>query len=195
MVAYSFDVSTTESQRTVPSGAVTTALAIVESLDGRVVGGLSLDSVAEISTAVDRWGRETITDAFGLLIYTVMNVAKPAPGTDDLLHLVVPAVLTRFHRMQMPEVPDEALPTVAGLLTAAFFDQDPYEWRTSLGPIPADEALVWCYTTWLLIDFMDNAAFGEQPGRFAEILTQVLASDPHDRTDADDDTDDHDRND
>ncbi len=157
-------------------------MAMVEALHGRDDVRPPDEVVAEISAAVDIWGRETITEAFGLLIYTIMNVVKPEPGTEDNLHLVVPAVLTRFHLMQMSEVPDEALPTVAGLLTAACFGQGPYEWRTSLGPIPDGEALVWCYTAWLLVDFMDNAVF-DRPGRFAQLLNEVLATgepDAHD---------------
>lgn len=110
-----------------------------------------------------------------MLIYVVLNTAKPPPGNDHL-HLLVPAVLTRLHRMQMLEVPDPALPLVAGLLTAACFGQSPYQWRIGLGPLRTGEPLVWCYTVWLLVDFLDEAVF-EQPGMFAHMVREVLLAD------------------
>jgi hypothetical protein len=160
-------------ERTVPTGAIAAALAMVESLHGRD-GNLSAEqAAAELVDTIDRWGIGTIVEAFGILIYTVLHTAKPPPGATDHLHLLVPAVLTRFHRMQMREVPNEALPLVAGLLTAAYFDQDLYKWRTSLGPLRTSEPLVWCYTAWLLVDFMDEALF-EEPGQFARLVREIL---------------------
>jgi hypothetical protein len=164
----------------VPGGAIATALAVVESLHGRNMGHPLHEAMAEISAAVDRWGRKAIIEGFDMIIYAIMNAVKPAPGTGDNLHVVLPAVLTKFHRMHMDEVPDEALPTVAGMLTAAFFGQSPYQWRTSQGPIPDGEALLWCYVTWLLVDFMDNAVY-EQPGRCAQIITEALDQDEPDQ--------------
>jgi hypothetical protein len=90
----------------------------------------------------------------------------------------VPAVLARFRRLELPEVPDEALPLVAGILTAACVGLNPFQWRTGLGPVERPEGLVWAYTAWLVVDFMDNAVFGEKPGQFAEIVTATLAAGP-----------------
>jgi hypothetical protein len=187
---YSALMPFTGSERTVPTGALVAAMAIIESLHGRNpserdlaergLGGspgetiAEIEAVAEITFAVKQWGEETLTEAFGQIIATVMSLIEPGTGMADNLHTIVPAVLVRLHRMRMSEVPDESLPTVAGLLTAAFFQQDLYTWRMSLGPIGPGESLVWCYTAWLLVDFADEAVFGV-PGRFAEVLTDVLA--------------------
>jgi hypothetical protein len=157
----------------VPGGAIATALALVESMHGRDMGYPFHEATVEISAAADRWGRKAIIEGFDMIICAIMNAVKPAPDAGDSLHVVLPAVLTKFHRMHMDEVPDEALPTVAGMLTAAFFGQSPYQWRTSQGPIPDREVLLWCYVAWLLVDFMDNAVYG-QPGRCAQVITEAL---------------------
>jgi hypothetical protein len=151
-------------------------------LHGRDLGQPADQAERQVADAVRHWGKQSITEAFGLLIYTIMNVVKPPPGGEDALHLVVPAVLSKFHQMNMPEVPDDALPTVAGLLTAAFFGQAPYDWRTNLGPIPDREVLVWWYTAWLLVDLMDNAVF-DNPGQFVRLLAGALALDEADDAD------------
>jgi hypothetical protein len=163
-------------ERVVPSGAIATAMMIVESLHGRA----DEDDAEALAAGVGRWGRETLLDAFGLLVYTAVSVVHPETGSEDedQLHMILPAVVSRFRKLQLPEVPDETLPTVAGIITAACVGVPPYAWRTSIGPISDREGLVWCYTAWLLIDFMDNVVFGEKPGRFAEILNATLAQDP-----------------
>lgn len=155
-------------------------MTMIESLSGRVgVGDVDRDSavVADLITAVDHWGLEVITEAFGTLMYTMINLTQPDSDEDSALSLVVPAVLTRLQEMQLPEVPDEALPTVAGLLTAACLGQSPYEWRTNVGPLGVQEPITWCFVAWLLNDFVDNAVL-EQPGGFARLLTEVLRQGP-----------------
>jgi hypothetical protein len=61
-------------------------------------------------------------------------VARPTPadGQPDLVHMLVPAAVTRLRRMAMPEVPKSALPTVSAVLTAAVLGQEPIAWRLSM---------------------------------------------------------------
>lgn len=164
-------------ERVVPSGAIATAMMIVESLDGRVDEN-DAETMEALTVGIDRWGRETLLEAFGLLVYTAMHVVHPESEDEDQLHVILPAIVSRFHKLQLSEVPDEALPTVAGILTAACLGLPPYGWRTTLGPINDREGVVWCYTAWLVIDFIDNAVFGEKPGRFAEIMRETLDRGP-----------------
>lgn len=168
---------TETTDRVVPSGAIATALMLVESMHGRAEDAETLEA---ITTGAQHWGRETLLEAFSLLIYTAVHAVPPNPEADqdERLHLLLPAIVDRFHRLQLPQVPDETLPLVAGILTAACLDRSPYEWRTVLGPISDREAIVWSYTAWLLTDFLDNAVYGEKPGAFAEMLREVLDAGP-----------------
>lgn len=161
-----------------------TALTMTETLSDRFAGDSPQEHAAAIAEAFQHWGQDTITEAFGLLIGVGMSQLNEATFHDDdaaeeyadqpaPLRIVIPAVLTRFRRMQMPEVPEAALPTVAGILTAAVYGQNPYEWRTELGPISTREALIWCYIAWLMIDFIDEAVL-EEPGGFARMFTKVV---------------------
>jgi hypothetical protein len=59
-----------------------------------------------------------------------------------------------------------------GVLTAAV-EEDPYQWPQGLGPIANAEALVWCYTAWLLADFTDTIILGK-PGEFARRITTLV---------------------
>jgi hypothetical protein len=93
-----------------------------------------------------------------------------AEGEPDRLHMVVPAVLTKLRKI------DQARPfvaTMAGVLTAAVLEEDAYRWRTSLGPVTNAETSAWCYTAWLLADFVDSVAF-EEPGRFVRESIRVV---------------------
>jgi hypothetical protein len=159
----------------VPAGALADALTLIEFLDGDTAPGDIEDGVAEIAEVFNRWGEDLITEAFGMIIYATMNMIRTGDDEPDRLHLVVPAVITRFHAMAMPEIPDTVLPTVAGILTACLHGAGPYEWRIGLGPIPRAEGLVWCYTAWLLLDLAESAI--ENPGMITRILRQVFASD------------------
>ncbi len=160
---------------TVPSGAIATALMLVESMHGRVDDN-DADTAEALTIGVQRWGRDTMLDAFSLLIYTAVHAVPPNPEAEqnERLHLLLPSIVDRFHQLQLPQVPDEMLPVVAGILTAASLDRSPYEWRTGIGPIGDREGMVWAYTAWLLTDFLDNVVYGERPGAFAEILRKVL---------------------
>ncbi len=170
---------TVDPEREVPTGAIETALTMAESLHGRDIGGDVGTTLTYINDGIDRWGKPTILDAFGSLIFTAVNTGKWAEG-EDALHTLVPAVVGKFQRMQLPEMPDTVLPTVAGLLTAACLQLDPLEWRLSLGPILSSEIEVWMYAVWLLIDFMDEIMFGGREGAFAELLRGILLSGPDD---------------
>jgi len=169
---------TSTAVREVPAEALATVLAIVESLHGRDDGTDTEEFADTIEKSLRRWGDDTITQAFGLLINAALTVPDPEDDSDDLLHTLVPAMITRLRHLELAEVPQTELPTVAAMLTAAFLGQDPYQWRCGLGPIPRQEILVWCYTAWLLADFMDEVVFA-QPGRFAEVVTEMAASGGH----------------
>jgi hypothetical protein len=160
-----------------PDGAITMALSIVETLRGRKVGNLDVKDLADaIRLAMRVWGADSLVQAFGSIIYIGVNTAKHKPELGDLVQTLVPLIVRGLHDAQRPEVPDEALPTVSGLLTAAYFNQMPYEWRIQFGPIRAGEAMVFCYTACMVAQFMDDTVYG-QPGRFAEVLTMGLATD------------------
>ena len=171
-----------------------TALAMTEALSDRDGNASPEEYIATVSQAVDKWGYDLITEAFGTLITTAMSyldkttlhhddakTAEDNPDQPPTLRIAVPAILTRFRRMQIAEVSEKALPTVAGILTAASLGQDPYEWRIVLGPITQPETLMWCYVAWLIIDFIDGAAL-EEPGAFAQMLTEIIGA-PNDDVD------------
>jgi hypothetical protein len=66
------------------------------------------------------------------------------------------------------------LPTMAGVLTAAVMEQNPWRWRESLGPIDNVEALAWCFTAWVVADLVDEAVLGEH-GKFARMLAAMVS--------------------
>lgn len=162
-----------------PSGAIATAMAWVEALHGRDGGALPEDHAAMLIAESKRWGWETITAALGLLIGVAADQltpgpaerSAPGPNDQDLIHVLVPAVVTRMRRIELAEVPDHALPTVSGIVTAAALGQDPYAWRTAMGPVTAADSLVFCYTLWLLIELLDGLL---GPGSFGGIVAKVL---------------------
>jgi hypothetical protein len=163
-------------EREVPAGALAAALEIVEALHGRDDGASPRQVVDEIMRDLKIWGPTVITEAFGSIIYVAAQQLRPArddPDATGLKMRIVAAVLTNLQR-NIPEVPTKHLPVVAGILTAAFLEIGPYEWRTSYGPVEPDEHLAWCYTAWLLVDFVDTTM--ERPGSFAEVLRAVLDS-------------------
>jgi hypothetical protein len=124
----------------------------------------------EIPHLVRRWGIPVITPAFGLLIGTAMTLITPGPDEPDRLHCVVPAVLTR---LRLTGLADDLLPTMAGVLTAACSEQNPWRWRQGMGPISNLEVLAWCYTAWLVSDLADEAVLHEH-GAFARMLTATV---------------------
>lgn len=162
--------------REVPSGALAAALEMVEVLHGHDGGAPPNQVMDQIMRGLKIWGRPVVTEAFGTIIYVAAQQLRPAsddPDSAGLKMQVVAAVLTRLRR-DVPEVPAEHLPIVAGMLTAAFLEIGPFEWRMSLGPVDPDEDLAWCYTALLLVDLVDSTM--ERPGGFAEILRAVLSS-------------------
>ena len=120
---------------------------------------------------VRRFGDEKLTpkdllEGFATLIYLFMGML------DEPLDLVAPAI-RKLRGLQL--VPDEALPTMAGALTAAALRQSPMRWRRGLGPgaKASAEALAWSYTAWLLADFLDFSR-GEQ-GATAKLTDALFA--------------------
>jgi hypothetical protein len=96
-------------------------------------------------------------------------------GRARILDVVLPTVLDLCREEPSREaVPDPALPTVAGLLTAAAYRQSPYDWWTGLtgGPHPDPETagrqlLLWCHVAWQLIQTL------------AALITAKLDPDDH----------------
>ena len=139
--------------REVSGGALLIALELVEGFsDDR-------DDIEEpaagLREAVEHWGHETITEALGMLIVGAMELAEPREGEPDSIHLVVPAVVGRLRTLRAERLADHVLPTVSGILTAAALGLSPYEWRSTFGPIPRVETVVWCYVAWAVFDLMD----------------------------------------
>ena len=163
--------------RVVPAGAIAASLEIVEALHGRDGGASQSQVMDRIMQGLKIWGPSGVTEAFGTIIFVAAQQLRPAPDEPDAIGLrmqIVSTVLSRLRR-DVHEVPAERLPIVAGILTAAFLELDPYGWRTSFGSIEPDEPLAWCYTAWLLVDLVDSTT--ERPGGFAETLRTVLTSD------------------
>jgi hypothetical protein len=88
---------------------------------------------------------------------------------------LVPAVVRRLRALEL--VPEEVLPTMAGVLTAAALGQSPLGWRRAVGEsTPAAEHSVgpaWAYTAWLLADFPDFAA--DEKGATAKLTDSRFA--------------------
>lgn len=174
-----------EDEPAVPGGAITDALSMIEALHGRDDRPPHKVQV-DAAEAVDRWGRDTLDQAFSQIIYAgvylILGDGDDEQSTEDdgdkpdSFGVIMPAIINHLARLDLPEVPRTALPTVAGILTAAFYGQPPYVWRSRLGRTD-DEHLVWLYTAWVMVDFMDKVMFEDKPGRFTDLLTTVLLSD------------------
>lgn len=163
-----------ESERiVVPSGAIAAAMASIEALHGREAGPRDGFN-AELAEAFQAWGHETMTSAFGLLIGVAVDQLKPAEGEADLVHMLVPAVVTRLQATAMPEVPERTLPTVSAVVTAAALGQEPHAWRLSMGPLTRSDGLVFAYVLWLLVDLLDEL-YG--PGTFGAGIAEALHRD------------------
>ncbi|HEY3958663.1 MAG TPA: hypothetical protein VGM53_35320 [Streptosporangiaceae bacterium] len=83
--------------------------------------------------------------------------------------MTIPAVLTRLGKTESAK---PFVPTMAGVLTAATTAGDIWQWRATLGPVAVAELQAWCWTAWLLADFLDSV-HGE-PGRFARQAAQIV---------------------
>lgn len=181
---YRAHVKSASLKRTVPAGAIATAMAMVETLRGPAAGAVPQDLAARLAREVEHWGVATITEACSVIIGTAVALLRPQPDASAALHSLVPAALTRLQQIKVanPQADDLAtvdLPTVAGILTASCLGQDAYTWRTSLGQIPAQEGLTWCTVAWLMVDMCDDLVL-DGPGGFAGALTQVLHEMPSD---------------
>ncbi len=155
---------------TVPTGAILTAVTMVEALGDPDDEQMFARVAAEVPLLVARWGIPVLTQAFGLLIGAAVTLVTPPLGGPGRLHLVLPPVLTRLNRLHLPGY---LLPAMAGVLPAACLDQDPWQWRHSIGPIGNAEALAWCYTAWLVTDFVDTVVLREH-GAFTRRLTGLV---------------------
>ena len=156
----------------VPPGAILTAVTMVEALDSGDGDGQAFATAAtEIPRLVRQWGVPVLTQAFGLFIGTALTLVEPRPGDPDRLSLVVPAVTTKLRTLGLAQ---SLLPTMAGVLTAAAMEQNPWRWREGLGPIGNAEALAWCLTAWVVADLVDEVVLGEH-GKFTRMLAAMVS--------------------
>jgi hypothetical protein len=65
---------------------------------------------------------------------------------------------------------------MAGVLTAAAMDRDPWQWRQGLGPIGNPEALAWFYTAWFVTDLVDEVVLHER-GAFTRSIAAMVTDD------------------
>lgn len=156
----------------VPSGAILAALTILEATGQGDEEETALDRAGEIAGLVNAWDTPVLIQAFGLLIYSAMAVIHPEEDQPDKLHLIVPAVLTRLAAIDTAR---PFVPIMAGVLTAAVIGDDPWLWRSSLGPVPRAEVSGWCWTAWLMADLTDSVGLGE-PGTFRRIAAEIITS-------------------
>lgn len=164
-------MGSTATDHRVPTEAVAAALTMVEFLHGRP-GDVPDERMADILAAgVERWGRDLLIEAFMMLIGAGTNLIRVPDDQAHLKYRMIGATIHELHRDRFREVPDALLPMVAGVLTAAVLGQDPYTWRASLGDIPADEILAWCYTAWMVVGMLDDAL---GPGAFAQAIAAHL---------------------
>lgn len=150
----------------VPAGAILAALDMMRPVpEGEAAG----PAVEEAGALMSTWGVPELARAFSLLISAAMTVVRPSDG--DLLHVVVPAVVTR-----LCEDPDAApfVPMMAGALTAAaLFDDAGWRWRPGFGEVNRRELGAWCRTAFLLADMADTLIYQEK-GAFAGIVAGII---------------------
>jgi hypothetical protein len=156
-------------------GAVITALTIVEALENRAGGRPPAEVSEEIRLLLGQWETTDILRAFALLVTTAVRLVEQAPGQPDVLAATVAPVLSRLRGLAPDELPADALPTAAGILTSAATGHDPYQWWSRLEPTGnADGDLAtWSYPTWLLLDYVDAVVL-DQPGAFARMVTATV---------------------
>jgi hypothetical protein len=153
-------------QDEVPAGAVIAAMELVKGLgdnENAMPGDELLSLIRDTGVTP-----QELTQGFALLIASFMHLLD---GPMDL----VPAVIRRLRALEL--VPEEMLPTMAGVLTAAALGQSPLGWRRAVGAItPAaeySEGPAWAYTAWLLADFLDFAA--DENGATARLTDSLFA--------------------
>ncbi len=156
----------------VPSGAILAAItmAAAPSSGGEPSGAFAEEAAALVQT----WGIPGMAQAFSFLIDVAMTLVQPGSGGPDRVHQVLPAVLTRLQETGLPK---PLLATMAGALAAAALEADSWQWRQGLGPLTGAEAgaeaLAWCYTAYLLADFIDTIVLGS-PGEFGRRVTAIV---------------------
>jgi hypothetical protein len=94
----------------------------------------------------------------------------PEGRPHDLLHVVVPAVVAKL--AATPGVSAQAVPTMAGALTAAAFGGSCHDWRMIYGPWRDEEPLPWALTAWYLADLIDSVS-GER-GHALNVVQTVM---------------------
>ena len=85
----------------------------------------------------------------------------------------MPSVVAKL--TQTTWLPQQAVPTIAGALTAAALGRSSYQWRTAYGPWHTWELLPWTYTPWFLASLIDFSS--NQHGLALDLLEQVLLAD------------------
>lgn len=128
--------------------------------------------------------REDLLQGLGTLIDVFMSLFRPGGAMEvtadepededappqDALHVIVPAVVDKL--TQTTWLPQDAVPTMAGALTAAALGGSCYRWRSAYGSWQPWELLPWTYTAVFLANLID---FGrEQPGFALDMIEHVL---------------------
>lgn len=95
----------------------------------------------------------------------------------DALNAVVPAIVGRLRKM-LPGA-QEAMPMIAGALTAAALQMNCYEWRDKLGPWSAADKLAWAFAACELADLVDFAMVESQgrKGFALDMLARIVGED------------------
>jgi len=116
--------------------------------------------------------RDDVIQGVGTLVFTFLAFLGEQCTDGDALHMIVPAVITRLKKI--PWVFPQAVPTMAGALTAATMGLSPTGWRRLYGPWSDFELVAWTCTAWLLADMIDFAC--EEKGAARELIEQAATA-------------------
>lgn len=122
--------------------------------------------------AEDDVDRDDVIQGVGTLVYVFLTFLGKQCTDGDALHMIVPAVITRLKKI--PWVFPQAVPTMAGALTAGTMGLSPNGWRQMYGPWSDFELVAWTCTAWLLADMIDFAC--EQKGAARELIEHAATA-------------------
>jgi hypothetical protein len=155
--------------------AIAAAMRAVELLSDRT-DGLGAEEVADILRAdIVLWGHQKLTRSLLMLIGIGFGLIEVEPNHPELRYRMISACVMRLHRNPAEEIPEVALPTVAGALTAAVLGHDVWAWRASLGTVPDNELLMWAHVAWTMTELLDDYLGGA--GTFAQLVEKVINAD------------------
>jgi len=169
------------------TGDVGRAYLLLRSLDYDEDGEPIEDSNEYAQVLLDSKGdQEELLQGLGTLIDVFMSLFAPGgaialtadddePDDEDApprdaLNMIVPAVVQKL--TQTTWLPQEAVPTMAGALTASALGRSCYQWRSHYGPWHSWEFLPWVYTALFLASLIDFS--NDKPGFALDLVEQVL---------------------